>query len=69
MGSPQSLIPSKTEQANLLLNVQEVFEQVKLVTIDEARSTNVSVVQDIELMVSRAENVLDLLQQNTLLRK
>ncbi|KAJ8909841.1 hypothetical protein NQ315_002847, partial [Exocentrus adspersus] len=63
-----NIIPSTTEQANLLLNVQEVFEQVKLLTKDEAHSTNTSVSEDIQLMVKRAEYTLDLLQQITLLR-
>ncbi|KAG5895512.1 hypothetical protein JTB14_009222 [Gonioctena quinquepunctata] len=61
-------IPTQLEQANLLLNVQEVFEQLKLLTKDEADSTDKSVVYDVELMVERAEYILDLLEKITSLR-
>ncbi|XP_074036402.1 LOW QUALITY PROTEIN: uncharacterized protein [Leptinotarsa decemlineata] len=61
-------IPTKTEQVNLLLNVQEVFEEVKLLTKDEADLTDKSVVYDVELMVKRAEYIMELLEKITLLR-
>ncbi|CAH1154233.1 unnamed protein product [Phaedon cochleariae] len=61
-------IPTQAEQANLLANVQEVFEQVKLLTKDIAESTEKSVVNDIGITVTRAEYTLDLLEKITLMR-
>lgn len=63
------LIPTKQEQTNLLVNVQEVFDQVKLLTKDEANATDHAVNYDVEFMVKRAEYILELLKQVTLLRK
>lgn len=62
-------IPTKQEQANLLLNVQEVFEEVKLMIKEEAENTDTSFTHEIGLMVKRADYILGLLEEVTLLRK
>lgn len=64
-----NVIPTKEEQANLLLNVQEVFEQVKLMVDVEANATDESVVSDINTAVQRAHGRLELLQDLMLTSK
>ncbi|KAJ8981631.1 hypothetical protein NQ317_000859 [Molorchus minor] len=63
-----SAIPTQAEQADLLLNVQQVFEEIKLLIKDEALSTDISVVKDIELLVERANYTLNLLEEMVQLR-
>lgn len=62
-------IPTKQEQANLLLNVQEVFEEVKLMIKEETGNTEKSFLQEIGITVKRAEYILGLLEEMTLLRE
>lgn len=62
-------IPTKQEQANLLLNVQEVFEEVKLMIKEETENTEKSFLQEIGLTIKRAEYILELLEEMTLLRE
>ncbi|XP_015839159.1 uncharacterized protein LOC107398675 [Tribolium castaneum] len=61
-----NVIPTKEEQANLLTNVQEVFEQVKILVNVEANSTDKSVVCDINKMVERAKDKLELVEELSL---
>ncbi|RZB40266.1 hypothetical protein BDFB_009806 [Asbolus verrucosus] len=63
LSGSSSVIPTKEEQANLLTNVQEVFEQVKVLVNVEANSTDESVVDDINRMVQRAKDKLSLLEE------
>lgn len=60
-------IPTRREQANLLLNVQDVFEEVKLMIKEEVINTDASFTEEIGSMVKRAEYILGLLEEVTLL--
>ncbi|KAJ8947973.1 hypothetical protein NQ318_021072 [Aromia moschata] len=68
MVSTDTVIPTREEQANLLTNVEEVFEQIKLLTKDEARSTDISVIRDVGLLSERAGYTLKLLEEVAQLR-
>ncbi|XP_063921548.1 uncharacterized protein LOC135136270 [Zophobas morio] len=63
-----NVIPTKEEQANLLTDVQEVFEHAKLLVDVEANSTDSSVVSDVTKMVERAKDKLRLIEQLSISR-
>ncbi|KAH0808526.1 hypothetical protein GEV33_014266 [Tenebrio molitor] len=66
LGGGSNVLPTKEEQANLLTNVQEVFEQLQLMVNIEANSTDESVVSDINRTVERAKDKLELIEELSL---
>jgi hypothetical protein len=69
LGGGSNVLPTKEEQANLLTNVQEVFEQLQLMVNIEANSTDESVVSDINRTVERAKDKLELVEELSLTSK
>lgn len=66
---PPSGIPTREEQSNLLLNVQEIFEEFKTLVKEENNCTTSTMVDDIEKVVDRAQNNLLLLEEFTMLSR
>lgn len=62
---PPSGIPTREEQSNLLVNVQEIFEELKTLVKEESNSTVSTMVDDVEKMVKRAQNHLVLIEEFT----
>lgn len=69
VGGPASGIPSRQEQADLLKNVEEVFNQVRVMVDDEGRLTDKAAIADLEKLIKREQDKLCLVEELALLSK
>lgn len=62
-------LPTRQEQADVLLNVEEVFREVRLMVDDEGKMTDRSSIADLEKLVKREQDKLCLVEELALLSK
>lgn len=67
--APITGIPTREEQGNLLLNVQEIFDELKMLLQDETNGTETSILSDVEKVVKRAKYHLSLVEELAFMSK
>ncbi|KAF2887487.1 hypothetical protein ILUMI_18686, partial [Ignelater luminosus] len=60
---PGNIIPSKEEQSNLLKNVEQIFNEIRVMVTDESGATDGAVIYDVQKLVDRALDQLSLYEE------